>query len=128
MRFPQGKGRQGQGFEGNLVLRQPRRPGLPYLERGQLLEVINSIYGLPDAARAWFDSLVEVIVSLGFTQTRLDVACFALRRCAALAFVMLLHVDDCLMAHDGSRESRDALDKLRERSPSVRTMPWTVRA
>ena len=60
--FLQGKGREEQGSTTKLYLRQPRSRGLPGLEEGQLLEVLKSVYGLPDAARAWFDALVEVLV------------------------------------------------------------------
>ena len=53
-------------------MRQPRSRGLPGLDVGQLLEVLKSVYGLTDAARAWCGALVEVLVALGFRQNRLD--------------------------------------------------------
>ena len=58
-----------------LYLRQPRQ-GLPGFELGQVVEVINSVYGLPDAPRAWFDALVSVLLSLGWFQSKLDPVLF----------------------------------------------------
>ena len=116
--FLQGKGREEQGFTTKLYLRQPRSKGLPGLTLGQLLEVLKSVYGLPDAARAWFDALVEVLVALGFRQNRLDIAFLSfVGKAGDLIMMVLLHVDDCLCAHDGSDEAKSVLEQLQARFP-----------
>ena len=70
--FLQGKPRDQERL-GRLFLEPPSRP-LEGVEPGSLLEVVKSVYGLPDAPRAWWEELTEFLRGLGFRHLRLGVA------------------------------------------------------
>ena len=59
---------------GRLYLKQPRKGPLPGVALGLLLEVLKSVYGLPDAPRAWWDEITAFLKSLGFVHTRVDLS------------------------------------------------------
>ncbi|CAK0872907.1 unnamed protein product [Prorocentrum cordatum] len=112
--FPQGEPRKGQE---PLYMQQPRG-GLPGLEPGQLLKVEKGIYGLPDAPRAWFNTFRKAMVEeMGWKQLQLDVAFFCFYSGDRSAGMLIVHVDDCMLAHDGSAEMRAKEARLRERFP-----------
>ena len=71
--FLQGKKRDTDTL-GKLYLRQPKSRRLPGVPEGCLLEVLRSVYGLPDAPRAWWEEFTGFLLSLGFTHSRIDVA------------------------------------------------------
>ena len=79
----------------------------------QLLKVVKSVYGLPDAPRAWFEALVERLQRLGFVQTWHDAA-FLTKRAEGL---IILHVDDCFFSHDGSPEAQRTIKELMAKYP-----------
>ena len=86
---------------------------------GCLLEVVKSVYGLPDAPRAWFEELTGYLVEhLGFRHSRLDVAFLTwYHEGGSLGIMLTLHVDDLMIAGDGSPPIEAAIEKLRERVP-----------
>ena len=59
---------------GKLYLRQPKSRRLPGVPEGYLVDVLRSVYGLPDAPRAWWEEFTGFLLSLGFTHSRIDVA------------------------------------------------------
>ena len=85
---------------------------------GALLEVIKSVYGLPDAPRAWWEELTKYLRELGFTHTRMDIA-FMVRYSDSgeVTAILILHVDDIMIAWDGSKEVAAVVEKLRKRFP-----------
>ena len=50
---------------GKLYLRQPKIRRLPGVPEGCLHEVLRSVYGLPDAPRAWWEEFTGFRLSLG---------------------------------------------------------------
>ena len=63
--------------EGRLFASQPRG-GLPGLHQEQLIEILAGAYGLGDAPAHWRRSLKKVLLSLGFSQSKVDPCTFAL--------------------------------------------------
>ncbi len=70
---------QGAPLEGKVMyMRQPKQ-GLPGLVPGQLLKLLKSVYGRPDAPRAWYNELARVLEKeLGFQRVQLTQQCFIL--------------------------------------------------
>ncbi|CAL4061145.1 unnamed protein product [Meganyctiphanes norvegica] len=62
------------------------------------MEVEKNVYGLNDAARAWYSRLKDCLLGLGMRVSRLDPALFFWRRKNVLSGVMCVHVDDILWA------------------------------
>ena len=100
-----------------VYLEQPRC-GLPGLEGGQLIRVKKGIYGLPDAPRAWFETLKSALTKeMGFRQMTLDVAMFVYwRKDGSISAIMAVHVDDCIVATDGTPDSEELVNKLNSMS------------
>ena len=111
---------QGAPIQGkDMFMRQPKQ-GLPGLQPGQLLKLIKSVYGRPDAPRAWYDELARILESeLQFQCSAVDGALFHLRdpkskvACASL----IVHVDDLMVAGDGSEFAQRMIKKLHKRFP-----------
>jgi len=101
-----------------LYMEQPRGRPLPGLQPGQLIQVIKGVFGLPDAPRAWWEEFSSTIRSYGLVSTKLDPAFFVYRgQDGAPKLLLIVHVDDILVAHDGSDESRRLQDRIRTRYP-----------
>ena len=103
--------------KGRLFLNPPKRP-LDGVPEGSLLEVVKSVYGLPDAPRAWWEEVTKFLRSLGFQHSRMDVA-FLVRYGdeGSLSAMIVLHVDDMMIAHDGSTTCKHMLEKIRNTYP-----------
>ena len=63
---------------------------------GYLWLLNKCIYGLQDASRQWYLSVLEVLIMLGCIQLKLDLAVFVYYIDGALAGVIIIHVDDFL--------------------------------
>ena len=100
-------------------MRQPRGKPLPELDGRQLLRIKKDMFGLPDAPRLWFQAFsVYLVNDAGFEQTSLDCAFFKRGAETGNPTAMLIsHVDDILLAHDGSPGSKKMEAALRERFP-----------
>ena len=68
--FLQGRDRD-IASRGRLYLELPSRP-LAGVESGSLLEVTKSVYGLPDAPRAWWEELIGYMREIGFRHAQMD--------------------------------------------------------
>ena len=77
------------------------------------------VYGLPEAPKAWFDSLCKILIhELGFQNSLLDQAFFRLYNPEGQVCAMLItHVDDIMTATDGSKFAEEQIEKLRRRLP-----------
>ena len=110
---------QGAPSEGEPLYMYPPERGLPGISPGQILELLRPVYGRPDAPKAWYDQISGYIVNtMKFEKSILDPALFIKRNklgepCALLA----LHVDDLLVATDGSSETQEAVRLLVDRFP-----------
>ena len=60
--------------KGKLYLRPPRDRPLKGVGSGDILEVLKSVYGLPDAPRARWEEVTGYLRKLGFQHSRMDVA------------------------------------------------------
>jgi len=76
------QGTERDSSKGKLYLRPPRDRPLAGVDWNDLLEVLKSVYGLPDAPRAWWEEVTGFLRSLGFVHSRMDVA-----------FMVLYHED-----------------------------------
>ena len=115
--FLQGKERDVE-TRGRLYLEPPARP-LEGVQAGSLLEVIKSVYGLPDAPRAWWEELTTYLIrDLGFQHCRMDVAFLVwYNDDGSVGIMLVLHVDDVQAACDGTRKTRQIIDKLYQKYP-----------
>ena len=110
---------QGAPLQGKVMyMRQPKQ-GLPGLLPNQLLRLLKPVYGRPDAPRAWFNELSRVLVEdVGFQQSIVDPATFHLRDQKGNVIGMLIvHVDDLMVATDDSLLAKQTVEKLHKRLP-----------
>ena len=111
---------QGAPLEGkpDMFMRQPKQ-GLKGLQPGQLLKLLKPVYGRPDAPRAWYNELSRILeAELGFSKSQVDPALFFLRDAQGqLKALMVVHVDDVMICHDGSNLGHETAPRLHERFP-----------
>ena len=84
---------QGNKIKRDVYVRPPKE-----FDDGYLWKLKKNVYGLNDAARAWYSRLKDVLLGLGMRVSRLDPALFFWRRKNVLSGVMCVHVDDILWA------------------------------
>ena len=82
---------------GRLFASQPRG-GLPGLHHEQLIEILAGAYGLGDAPAHWRRSLKKVLLSLGFSQSKVDPCTLEKERGykKELSGLVVVEVDDLL--------------------------------
>ena len=98
---------------------RPPKQGLKGVRPNQILKLLKPVYGRPDAPRAWYEELARVLTGeLGFLKSYIDPAVFMLRNEQGnLCGIMVVHVDDLMVCHDGSSYARHVVDKLGKRFP-----------
>ena len=115
--FLQGKERDVDAL-GKLYLRPPKNRALPGVPQGSLLEVIRSVYGLPDAPRAWWEELSGFMKEIGFQSSRVEPAFMVhYRENGSIGAIAIIHVDDLMVASDGSKEAEALVERLHKRYP-----------
>jgi hypothetical protein len=104
--------------ESEIYMRQPER-GILGLVKGQIVRILKSVYGLPDAPRAWFDEFSNAMTKeFKFTTSLMDPAFFILRNSeGAICAFAIVHVDDILVACDGSVFAEGVVSDLYKRFP-----------
>lgn len=110
---------QGADLVGKVMyMRQPRQ-GLPNLMPGQLLKLRKAVYGRPDAPRKWFEELARILESeFSFTKSAIDPAMFYLNsKQGVLCDLLIVHVDDLMIAVDGSDYANSVVKNLKQRFP-----------
>ena len=110
---------QGEPSKGEpLYMFQPAR-GLPGLNEGQILKLCRPVYGRPDAPRAWYEAISGFIMKeMQFERSILDPALFIHRDVDRNPDAMLiLHVDDLMVATDGSQQVEKMVQLLVDRFP-----------
>jgi len=99
-------------------LEPPRGRPLAGVDPGDLLEVLKSVYGLPDAPRAWWEEVTGHLRSVGFQHGRMDVAFMIYHHENDFVGAMIvLHVDDIMVSTDGSKQVEEAMEKFRTKYP-----------
>ena len=101
---------QGRPLDRDVFLTPPVESKV---QDGKIWKLRSCLYGLNDAARQFYHSVVETLISLGCEQSSLDPALFYLKRDGILVGMIVSHIDDFL--HSGSPEFEEVLKKLRER-------------
>ena len=110
---------QGAPLEGKVMFMRQPKTGLPGLVKEQLLKLKKSVYGRPDAPRAWYNELARVLEQeLGFEKSVVDPALFYLRDPnGVLCGLLVVHVDDVMLATSSDEYAKNVADKLHKRFP-----------
>ena len=86
---------QGNKIERNVYVIPPKEANV---DSDIIKRLRKTVYGLNDASRAWFISAKELLISLGCSQSVLDPALIIWRNGDKLEGIIVLHVDDFLIA------------------------------
>jgi hypothetical protein len=62
------------------------------INRDYVLRLTKNMYGLRQAGHNWYKRLYEELISVGFTQSRVDKCLFIRNYC-----IIIVYVDDCLI-------------------------------
>ena len=110
---------QGAESTGEPLYMFPPQRGLPGIGDGQIMRLKRPVYGRPDAPRAWYEALSGFIMNeLGFEKSVLDPALFIHRNGFGVPNGMLVvHVDDLMVATNGDSEVEQMVGRLYERFP-----------
>ena len=102
---------QGRKLERKVFLKPPKEA---QVNEGTIWELNHCLYGLNDASREFYFSVVEAMKEVGCQQSRLDPALFYFSKNGCLMGIMASHVDDFL--HAGESEfGEHIMRKLRDR-------------
>lgn len=102
---------QGKEMDREVYITPPREANVP---DGKIWKLLHCLYGLNDAARHFYQSVVETLKNLGCNCSSLDPALFFFRRDGKLEGIVASHVDDFL--HAGSEYFDNlVMSKLRDR-------------
>lgn len=80
---------QGQRINREVFLQPP-----PEFFCGKVWKLKKTVYGLNDAARAWYESVKDELVSLGMKASKFDPAAFMFKKGDTLEGIVCIHVDD----------------------------------
>lgn len=109
---------QGVNYEGEPLYMKPPSEGLPGVPTNCLLRLKKPVYGLPEAPRAWYMSLMQVLTKeCGFEVSSMDPALFIHRGKQGVDAMIITHVDDLMIASSGTPGIEEKLQHLRSRSP-----------
>ena len=83
---------------------------------GCLLEVVRSVYGLPDAPRAWWEEITAFLKEFGFTHCRMDTAIMIwFYEDGTVGVTIVIHVGDIMIANDGQPKTNKIVEKIHKR-------------
>ena len=91
---------QGQGINREVYLQPP-----PEFFKGKVWKLKKTVYGLRDAARAWYDTVRDELMRLGMESSRFDPAMFIWKKGDSLEGIVCIHVDD--FCWGGSKQFED---------------------
>ncbi|CAK0820984.1 unnamed protein product, partial [Prorocentrum cordatum] len=100
--------------QGSLYVELPRT-GIPNVEGGSLVELLEAVYGLGDAPLQWLSAFTKYAKEIGFQCSMFDSCVFYLRDEKGLHGIMGLTVDDIVGGGDVLFDT--ACQKLRGRFP-----------
>ena len=81
-------------LQGHRINREVYLQPPPEFFRGKVWKLKKTVYGLRDAARAWYDTVREELVRLGMKTLRYDPAMFLWKKGDTLEGIVCIHVDD----------------------------------
>jgi transposase InsO family protein len=87
---------QGENINRDVYLYPPRE-----FNNGYLWKLKTTVYGLCDAARAWYFRVKSVLLKMGMVMSTLDQALFFYFSANQLAGIICIHVDDICWAGTG---------------------------
>lgn len=102
---------QGKIMDRDVYLIPPKEA---YLDKGKLWKLKHCLYGLNDAARHFYQSVVEAMTTMNCEQSKLDPALYFYKRDGQLVGMMASHIDDFLHA-GGQSFDFEVMEKLRSR-------------
>jgi hypothetical protein len=103
---------QSANIERLLLLRLPRRWPPPGCKPEQVVIARGAIYGTRDAGRSFYKHSRQVLSGLGFAELSLEKACYVYAPGGTVRAVVHTHVDDFLIAWDGSMPMEKILDRI----------------
>ena len=90
---------QGKDLQRDVFITPPKEADVP---DGFVWKLNRCLYGLNDAARQFYDSVVDELVSLGCFKSDLDPSLFFKTSSDGLSGLMVSHIDDFLHAGDNA--------------------------
>lgn len=97
-------------IEEEIYLKQP-----PGFEVGdEACHLFKCIYGLKQAARCWNKTLIDILLKLGFKQSRIDPCLFTYEK-SNERFYILVHVDDYLMICKNEKLINEVAKEIRSK-------------
>ena len=102
---------QGNPIDRDVFIIPPREAEVP---EGKIWKLRRCLYGLNDAARKFYDSVVMELKRLGCTQSKCDPALFYYKKKSKLCGILVSHIDDFLHSGNDIFDS-EIMDKLRRR-------------
>lgn len=71
--------------------------GFPHFKPNQVCKLTNSLYGLKQASRKWYEKLTTILLSNGYKQSTYDASMF-IKSISSSFTVLLVYVDDVILA------------------------------
>eukprot|EP00434_Breviolum_minutum_P039726 symbB.v1.2.035289.t1/scaffold4713.1/size41565/3 len=117
----------GAGFEREIVVKLPRDCG-PLLGLGghetAFMKMLKSAYGLADAPLLWYREASKRLERIGFVPMELDKCCFGFYEAKELMGMVIIHVDDLLIA--GCHQSQGFQAMLKKLMSAFDFGKWDV--
>lgn len=89
--------------------------GVP-VEKGDLIELVQPVYGLDDAPLRWFETVTRFLRSMGLRKSLLDPCVYVQHNeHNELVLLILIEVDDFIVAAKDEKIQQEAKDKLMSR-------------
>ena len=82
------------------------------LRKNDLIELIAPVYGLDDAPLRWFETIGEYLQGLGFRRSLLDPCVFTKHEEGELRHIVLIEVDDFLIASKNKEDEERLQENL----------------
>ena len=97
---------------------KPPKGGLPGLPPGCLIRAVKGLFGVPEAPRLWYLEISETALKSGWRRVHATPCVFIVTNATGrLCGILILHVDDAILAGDGSevyqKARKSLLSKLR---------------
>lgn len=87
--------------------------GLP-AKKEEILQLQKSLYGLKPSSKNWYDTINEIIISIGFQKSKADRCLYFQRTPEKKIAILLIYVDDMLLVTDDdtiTQKTTTALEK-----------------